>query len=276
MQLSTPNWTRAQTLAALHVYLQLPYGQLHHRTALIVQLAGWIGRTANAVALKCVNLASLDPAVIASGRKGMGNTSALDERVWGELLDNWDAVVTEAATCYGDFAALSGGLAKLDLVSDVTEQTLLFQEQLQQEEWDGVEGETRTASVEIRVNQAKFRAAVLIGYDATCCISGLRHERLLIASHIVPWSEDKTNRLNPQNGLCLSALHDRAFDQGLITVTPDYRVRVSDKVLARTDDRFLADSLLCFDNKAITLPKRLRPNPGFLARHGARFGFPAC
>jgi hypothetical protein len=24
------NWTRAEVLAALHVYLQLPFGQLHH------------------------------------------------------------------------------------------------------------------------------------------------------------------------------------------------------------------------------------------------------
>lgn len=47
-------------------------------------------------------------------------------------------------------------------------------------------------------------------------MSGLAEPRLLIASHIVPWSKDKTNRLNPSNGLCLSAIHDRAFDQGFI------------------------------------------------------------
>ena len=49
--------------------------------------------------------------------------------------------------------------------------------------------------------------------------------KLVITSHIVPWCEDSQNRLNPQNGLCLSALHDRAFDQGLITVLPDFLLR---------------------------------------------------
>ena len=62
---------------------------------------------------------------------------------------------------------------------------------------------------------------MLASYNATCCVSGLRHEKLGIASHIVPWSHDTHNRLNPQNGLCLSALHDRAYDQGLMAVLPD-------------------------------------------------------
>ena len=62
---------------------------------------------------------------------------------------------------------------------------------------------------------------MLASYNATCCVSGLRHDKLVIASHIVPWCHDTHNRLNPQNGLCLSALHDRAYDQGLMTVLPD-------------------------------------------------------
>ena len=49
------NWTRAQTLAALHIYLQLPFGQLHRNQPRIVQLAQWLGRTPNAVALKLVS-----------------------------------------------------------------------------------------------------------------------------------------------------------------------------------------------------------------------------
>lgn len=53
------NWTRQQTLAALHVYFQLPFGQLHQRNPRIKQLAQWIGRTPGSVALKLVNFASL-------------------------------------------------------------------------------------------------------------------------------------------------------------------------------------------------------------------------
>lgn len=72
------DWTRSETLAAFHIYLQLPFGRLHRSQPQIVQLSQWLGRTANAVALKLVNLASLDPQVIASGRRGMGNASKLD------------------------------------------------------------------------------------------------------------------------------------------------------------------------------------------------------
>lgn len=127
--------------------------------------------------------------------------------------------------------------------------------------------------VQVRVNQARFRKSVLVGYNNTCCISGLQNERLLIASHIVPWSEDQNNRLNPQNGLCLSALHDRAYDQGLITVLPDYTVRVSAKLKANDADAFLQESLLRFDQAAIRMPTRLAPAPHFLAWHASHFAF---
>ena len=74
----------------------------------------------------------------------------------------------------------------------------------------------------------------------------------MIASHIVPWSHDTHNRLNPQNGLCLSALHDRAYDQGLMTVLPDdFTIRVS-------------PALRAHDGAPITLPERFRPAPEFL------------
>ncbi len=252
------DWTREQVLAGLHIYLQLNYGQLHARNPKIKELAAWIGRNANSVALKLCNLASLDPAVLASGRKGMDGASKVDKAVWKELLANWDAVVLEAAGIYGKLAAGHG----FELAEEV-----------------GLElpptelGRTRTATVQVRVNQARFRKSVLVGYDSTCCISGLQDERLLIASHIVPWSEDTHNRLNPQNGLCLSALHDRAYDQGLITVLPDYTVRVSRKLKTKTADTFMQDALLRFDKAPIRMPSRFAPAPSFLTWHATNFGF---
>jgi hypothetical protein len=252
------DWTREQVLAGLHIYLQLNYGQLHARNPKIKELASWIGRTANSVALKLCNLASLDPAVLASGRKGMDGASKVDKSVWKELLANWDAVVLEAASIYGKLAAGHG----LDLADEV-DLDLPPTEM----------GRTRTATVQVRVNQARFRKSVLVGYNSTCCISGLQNERLLIASHIVPWSEDTHNRLNPQNGLCLSALHDRAYDQGLITVLPDYTVRVSPKLKTKNVDPFTEQALLRFDREPIQMPSRLAPAAEFLEKHARRFHF---
>jgi putative restriction endonuclease len=137
----------------------------------------------------------LDPQIVASGRSGMGNASKLDKAIWQELLADWDRVALEAAAEYERLATSHG----LPPDADIADALELIPE-----------GMTRLATVNVRVNQARFRKAVLAGYDATCCISGLRHENLVIASHIVPWAQDTKNRLNPQNGLCLSALHDRA------------------------------------------------------------------
>jgi putative restriction endonuclease len=58
-----------------------------------------------------------------------------------------------------------------------------------------------------------------------CCISGINVPRLLVASHIKPWSEFPEERLDPRNGLCLSSIHDAAFDAGLITL--DKKLSVS-------------------------------------------------
>ena len=257
----SPNWTRRQTLAALHIYFQLPFGQLHRGQPKIKQVAQWIGRTPSSVALKLVNLASLDPQIVATGRAGMRNASKLDETIWQELQNNWDAVALEAAAEYETLATRHGLPGNVDVIDELPEIP------------EVAEGKTRLATVEVRVNQARFRKAILASYNATCCISGLQHEKLVIASHIVPWSEDKQNRLNPQNGLCLSALHDRAYDQGLITVMPDYTVRVSKGLLARVESEFLTSALLSFDRQYIKLPERFKPTPDFLESHARRFGY---
>ena len=229
------DWTRNETLAAFHIYLQLPFGQLHRNQPRIVQLSQWIGRTASAVAMKLVNLASLDPQIVASGRRGMGKASKLDQH-----------------------AEQNGLPPFVDVLDELT---------------DIEEGKTTTAIVQVRVNQARFRRAILASYNATCCMSGLRVPKLLVASHIVPWSMDTQNRLNPSNGLCLSALHDRAYDQGLITVLPDFTIRVGEALRHAELDPFAQSSLAQCQGQAIRLPERFRPAPAFLEAHARRFGF---
>ena len=258
---ASPNWTRQQTLAALHIYFQLPFGQLHRGQPKIKQIAQWIGRTPSSVALKLVNLASLDPQIVATGRAGMRNASKLDQAIWQELQNNWDAVALEAAAEYETLATHHGLPANVDVIDELPEILEI------------AVGKTRLATVEVRVNQARFRKAILASYNATCCISGLQHEKLVIASHIVPWSEDKQNRLNPHNGLCLSALHDKAYDQGLITVMPDYTVRVSKALMIKDANNFLAASLASLHGWPIKLPQKFIPEKAFLAAHARKFGF---
>ncbi len=253
------DWTRNEVLAALHLYTQLSFGQLHQRNPEIQALAQHMGRTPSSVAMKLTNLASLDPQITASGRKGLAGASILDRSVWEELQSHWDATAMQASEAFGQITGKSDTNAQGDEDTDSLP--------------DFAEGTTRAAIVHVRKNQRISRRAVLSSYNNRCCITGLADERLLIASHIVPWSEDKQNRLNPQNGLCLSALHDKAFDLGLITVTPEYRVLVSPSLKRKSADTFVVDSLLKFDQHQIDLPERFKPRAEFLAWHGQRFGF---
>lgn len=131
------------------------------------------------------------------------------------------------------------------------------------------EGKTREAIVKTRVNQAFFRSAVLAAYGCKCCVTGLSIPELLTASHIVPWRSDIENRTNPRNGLCLNAIHDKAFDSGLITVGPDYRIRLSNalKSDSNLDDELHRYLLLRYEGQRIALPNRFVPDGGFLEYH---------
>lgn len=255
-------WTQSHTLAAFHLYTLLPFGRLHRGTPEVQQLAAWQGRTASSVAMKLGNFASLDPQILVSGRAGLSGASNQDRAFWAALQHNWDVVAEEAANAYS-MLALNHGVAADNPLIDVIEEM----------PFSGEEGRMRRAWVQVRINQARFRKSVLTSYNATCCISGLQHEKLVIASHIVPWRMDSKNRLNPQNGLCLSALHDKAYDQGFITVMPDFTVRVAPALKAQQEENFMADALLRFDGLSIRLPERFRPEPEFLAFHARTYGF---
>ena len=74
-----------------------------------------------------------------------------------------------------------------------------------------------------RIGQGRFRKALLERWEARCPLTGITEPRLLLASHIVPWNrcESDAERVNPENGLLLSALWDAAFDGGLVSFADD-------------------------------------------------------
>ncbi|WP_226910159.1 HNH endonuclease [Marinilactibacillus psychrotolerans] len=113
-------------------------------------------------------------------------------------------------------------------------------------------------------DHTRFAREVKANYEYTCAITGIRTKKFLVASHIVPWSKDKDNRTNPQNGICLSSLMDKAFDQGYITISPDFKVIVSEK--AKKDD-YLNQQLKEYHGNKIKLPTNNFPNEMFLNWH---------
>jgi putative restriction endonuclease len=90
---------------------------------------------------------------------------------------------------------------------------------------------------------------------------------LLNASHIVPWKTDTKNRTNPRNGVCLNRLHDRAFDIGLMTITPRMKVKLSPQIEKRRTEPAVCDLLLRYKDAALIAPRRFAPDPEFLQYH---------
>ncbi len=205
----------------------------------------------NSVALKLVNFASLDPSLQARGIKGVTNVSKLDREIWNELYNNWDTLPFESEKLLARISK-----TPIERLNDIDESELPR------------EGKIREQLVKTRVNQAFFRKSILASYNYTCCITGIQQNELLIASHIKPWGMDEKNRLNPRNGIAINALHDKAFEAGLITITEDYRLRIS-SILKKKQEKneAMMECFIKYDNKTINLPARFLPDPEFLKYH---------
>lgn len=246
-------WTRQQLLVAFNLYCQLSFGQLDSRTPIIIRYAALIGRTPSALAMKLSNIASLDPAITSTGRKGLAGASSADKAMWFEMQSNWESFAIEAEKAVEELGASAG-------IEPDSSDLIFMGENID------YTGSNKTILTTTRVGQNFFRRAVLSAYQYRCCITGLTVPKLLVASHIIPWRIDEANRLNPKNGLCLSMLHDKAFDVGIISISENMTVMVSRKQVFKVD-QFFDSSLLAYDGKPIALPEKFSPHDEFLAYH---------
>ena len=250
-----PNWTREQHILAFRLYNEIPFGKIHTGNPQLQELARLIGRGVNAVSLKLANFARLDPVLQKRDIKGMSHGAKGEEEIWAEFNKHPEALALES------------------------EQLLAKWMNKPLEEVAGIEtgdlpksGIERDAVVKIRVNQSFFRRRILSAYDFRCCVTGLAARPLLTASHIVPWAEDEKNRLNPKNGLCLNALHDRAFDRHLMWVDDKFLIRFVPhlKGKAPVESKDAVEWLTQFEGRPLLLPKKFSPDPEFLKRHAAK------
>ena len=238
--MANKGWTRQQLLVAFGLYCQMPFGKMHSRNPEIVKYAELIDRTPSALAMKLTNIASLDPAIISTGRKGLSGASSTDKKMWEEMQSGWESFAQESESEMTKIAKSEDEYGTTDL-GDKSE-----------DDYTGFDEEIKT---KVRIGQSFFRRSVLSAYNYRCCITGLSMPKLLVASHIVPWRSDPSNRMNPRNGLSLSMLHDKAFDLGIITIKNDLTIRVSD-IENSKNDHFYQSALKIYDNKPIALPEK--------------------
>ncbi|MBI2478366.1 MAG: HNH endonuclease [Planctomycetia bacterium] len=242
------NWSREETLVAFNVYCRTPFGKLHARNPEIIEVATAIGRTPGAVAMKCCNLASLDSALQARGISGLSKASGQDAEVWNEFELDPESIAFEAEQAFSN--AMRQELRSTDVV-----------------EWEDVRGLDKAVVTKVRVNQHFFRSVVLAGYQSRCAVCALPFPSLLVAAHIVPWSVDKSLRMNPRNGICLCSLHERSFDKGLLLINRDYTIALHAEVSSKSDIESVAANFSRFLGRKLTLPDRWHPDPELLERH---------
>jgi putative restriction endonuclease len=255
-------WTRDHFLIALNLYYKLPFGKLDKGNPLIIDVARRMGRTPSSLAMKLCNFASLDPVQKARGIRGLPGATKLDRQMWDEFRAHPGAFGPESEQLLHD----------LFTADPNQEVDFLDRKKVRLERSRTLfppNGPTETvAAIKVRRGQQFFRQSILNAYGVRCCISSINVPRLLVASHIKPWSDFADDRLDPCNGLCLSSLHDAAFDSGLITLDELYRVVLSKRLMSHFPQPALEQNFVPFAGQVIRLPDKLaEPNHDFLAYH---------
>lgn len=245
-------WNREETILALDLYCRTPFSKINQKNSEIVKLAQLIGRTAGSVALKMHNLAHYDPELQRRNIIAMAHGSKLDGEIFSEFSKDWENLSYQAQC----IRARIQNKDVLDIIEFEENDELPI-------------GKYREQMIKARVGQYFFRTTVLSIYNNSCCITGLKRQELLVASHIKPWSvcEESTERTNPANGLCLNALYDKAFDKGLITLNKKYQVVISAKLKDSDMDKATKTWLMGYAGHPISLPDKFLPGKQFIEYH---------
>ncbi len=243
------DWTKEETIIAFNVYCKIPFKSSSKTNATIIKYSKIIGRSPSALNMKIGNFGRLDPELKKQGITGLVNGAKLEEIVWNEFNGNWEKLAFESEVLLAQFQNKS--------IEEIIEFDLD----------DLPEGKERETVIKARVNQSFFRSTILSSYNQKCCITGLSIPDFLVASHIIPWKSNAKNRLNPHNGLCLNSIHDKAFDRGFITITPDFKVLISKYFNDYSNENAVKELFLKYNNKSIILPDKFLPSKDFLDFH---------
>ncbi|AUD07273.1 restriction endonuclease [Spirosoma pollinicola] len=241
-------WNRAQLLSVFNLYLKLPPGELNLTNEEIKKLAKLIGKSESSVAMKLNNFAFTDPYNKQNGIIGLEEGAGQVKPIWDEFLSNQEDLTYESERKLSEYQDKRIEESDSDVDFQVSD----------------LKGDYIVRNVKTRINQNVFRKMILKTYASKCAISGINTPELLVAGHIIPWAENEKERLNPQNGICLSNLYDRAYEKGLICIDTDYKVLISRRLKATSHKEFYNDFFGRFEYKPIHLPRSYQPKKEFL------------
>lgn len=242
-------WTREQLIMALNVYCKIPFKDVKEWHPIIQKYAPLIGRTPVALKMKVGNFGRFDPVLKAKGITGLSNGSKAEEPIWNEFWGNSEKLAYESERLFAQRAGKT-----IEEYATIDTHTI-------------PQGKEREVVVRQRVNQKFFREAVITSYLNKCCITGISNTSLLEACHISSWADDKNNRTNPKNGLCMNPLFHRAYDKNLLAITPDFTIVISEQMLDGIKDETFLSYLNSIQGNNIIMPEKFSPDKELLARH---------
>jgi putative restriction endonuclease len=115
-----------------------------------------------------------------------------------------------------------------------------------------------------RLGQGAFRILVMDTYARRCAVTKERALPVLQAAHIKPVAEGGRHLIT--NGLLLRSDVHTLFDQGYVTITPDYEFKVSSRL---RDEFHNGEEYFAMEGRELWLPGRAddRPNRDLLEWH---------
>lgn len=244
-------WSREELILAFNLYLKLPFGKMHKHTQEIIELANLIGRTPSSIGMRLGNFASVDPYHQERGVGGLKGGMNQVKPIWDEFFHNQEALI----------------FLSEQILAEKQKTTVEQKYHNELIEINDLVGEMKVRAVKTRVNQSVFRQMVMVNYSGKCAITGIDIPELLFASHIIPWSKNQKERLNPENGICFSALYDKAFDKGLIGINIDKKIILATKLKNYATKEYYQQHFKSIEGQTLLLPLKYHPKQEFLEFH---------
>ena len=252
-----------EDVMVVELYSRTPLTKIRRDNPEVVELAGFLTyhgrpRTPSAIKFKMENLKSIDETYLDNGRRrGMSNISSQLSDVWYRFCNNGFADIDL------EVKKARKSLEKNDHKTHSVEEYFVDN--------SCIEGRTISRTIEVRANQNVFRSRVLATYENTCCVTGINISELLRASHIKPWcccqKDFAWQRMDVRNGLCLNALHDRAFDEGFMSIDEDMRVMFSKRIHDSYDTDSISRFFQPYEGKRIDSASRIPAGEEYLDYH---------
>lgn len=250
-QFRNPNWSIDELKMAVNVYCKIPFIHTRKSDPEIIRYAKIIGRSPGALYTKICNFGRFDNNLQNLGIKGLTHGSNLEPEVWNMFISDPEKFIYETEIMLAE-------RTNEDLDGLFNHNTIKIPQ-----------GEAKDVLVKQRIGENFFRKAVLASYNSRCCISGCSNTNLLEACHISEWANDKINRLNPSNGLCMNVMFHKAYDKMLMSITPDYKICYSEKLIESFNENSQLRAFFVETNdNTIILPSKFLPDKDCLAyRH---------